>query len=140
MYNFFEKIRQFMFGRNGFDQLGIALLVLYFLLNFIRNFFWLSFGWVPFLVLLLLLILFFFRFFSKNVWKRQKENEMFMKFWRVIQKNIIEKISNAVRHAQDPVYKYFHCPRCRATLRLPRNRGKIDITCPKCNYTFRRKT
>ncbi len=37
---------------------------------------------------------------------------------------------------QDPAYNYFTCPKCRCALRVPKGKGKIQITCPKCGEKF----
>ncbi len=37
-------------------------------------------------------------------------------------------------------YKYFNCPNCNQKVRVPKGKGKIEITCPKCRTTFIRKT
>ena len=44
------------------------------------------------------------------------------------------------RFAQRKVYRYFRCPRCRQQLRVPRGRGRISITCPKCGTSFIKKS
>ena len=36
--------------------------------------------------------------------------------------------------------RYFNCPKCRQTVRVPRGKGKISITCPKCREKFIKKT
>ncbi len=36
----------------------------------------------------------------------------------------------------DPNYNFFTCPRCRAALRVPKGKGRIKITCPKCGEKF----
>mgnify|MGYP004666140193 len=41
---------------------------------------------------------------------------------------------------KDRKNRYFLCPRCRQTVRVPRGKGKIMITCPKCKEKFQRKT
>ncbi len=37
-------------------------------------------------------------------------------------------------------YKYFNCPNCNQKVRVPKGKGKIEITCPKCRTSFIRKT
>lgn len=32
------------------------------------------------------------------------------------------------------------CPNCDSKLRVPRNKGKISITCPKCSTSFEKDT
>lgn len=33
-------------------------------------------------------------------------------------------------------FKVIDCPNCNAKLRLPRNKGKIKVKCPKCSHDF----
>ncbi|MBQ7875202.1 MAG: zf-TFIIB domain-containing protein [Oscillospiraceae bacterium] len=33
-------------------------------------------------------------------------------------------------------YDYLHCPKCGTNLRVPLNKGKIEVKCPNCKYTF----
>lgn len=37
------------------------------------------------------------------------------------------------------MHKYFLCPNCKQTVRVPRGRGQITITCPKCKQKFDKK-
>ena len=66
-----------------------------------------------------------FRAFSRNTYKRYRENRRFLM--------LIDRI-------KDREHKYFDCPRCRQPVRVPRGKGKISITCPKCKEKFIRKT
>jgi ribokinase len=66
-----------------------------------------------------------FRSLSRNTYARYQENRKFLQFF--------EKI-------KDRDHRYFDCPRCRQTTRVPRGKGKIAITCPKCKERFIRKT
>ena len=36
--------------------------------------------------------------------------------------------------------RYFRCPNCSSTLRVPKGKGKICITCPVCRKEFIKKT
>ncbi|MBO5073579.1 MAG: hypothetical protein J6C32_11505 [Eubacterium sp.] len=36
--------------------------------------------------------------------------------------------------------KLFRCPKCHQTIRVPRGKGKIAITCPKCRNEFVKRT
>ena len=40
------------------------------------------------------------------------------------------------RWAQRGTYRFFKCPQCRQIVRVPKGRGKICITCPKCKTEF----
>lgn len=126
-----EKIQQFMYGRYGNDSLGkflvIAGLVLYLLGTFIAK---LNFLRIPAIVLL---IFAYYRMFSKNIAKRQSENAKFCSAKNklfVYLKNIKE------RWVQRKDFKFYTCPSCKATLRVPKGRGKIKIVCRKCGNSF----
>ena len=45
-----------------------------------------------------------------------------------------------IDRVKDRRNRYFLCPRCRQTVRVPRGKGRILITCPKCKEKFQRKT
>ena len=66
-----EKIRQFMYGRYGFDKLSMFLLIVGVVLCLLSSFSQLYFlgiiAYVP-------LILAIFRMYSRNIYKRQQEN------------------------------------------------------------------
>ena len=44
------------------------------------------------------------------------------------------------RFALRKTYRYFSCPHCRQQVRVPKGRGKISITCPKCGTQFIKKS
>lgn len=126
-----EKLAQFMVGRYGADQLNSALLVLYlacFVLGviFSNNIIFTLLMWV-------LLIYSFFRMFSRNVYKRSRENEVFLNIWGQV-KNFFVLNFSKIRDFRTK--KYVKCPHCRAVLRLPRQRGSHTVRCPKCNERF----
>ena len=39
----------------------------------------------------------------------------------------------------DTEHKYYHCPQCSKMLRVPKGKGKIAISCPKCKEKFIKK-
>lgn len=129
-----EKLRQFMIGRYGVDDLSrvqiIAALVLLLVSTFLRVniLYWLG---------LALLIYSYFRILSRNVSKRYEENQRFLnaKYKAVVKKNNMKK-----RWAQRGTYRFFKCPQCRQIVRVPKRRGKICITCPKCKTEFIKKS
>lgn len=123
-----------MAGRYGVDELSkflnIVLLVLLILSIFIRS-------GILYLLALGILIYSYFRMFSKNISKRYEENQKFVNFrYRsVVKWNNFKK-----RFAQRKEYRFYHCPQCKQTVRVPRGRGKICITCPKCRTEFVKKS
>ncbi|MBO4418507.1 MAG: hypothetical protein J5789_01585 [Oscillospiraceae bacterium] len=120
-----------MLGRCGVDQLNMFLLVLVVILSVISVFHSFLGGsgavvgmFVNFLCYLLLLW-YLFRFFSKNLEKRIKENRRFLSW---------------ISRFKDRENRYYRCPNCKQTVRVPKGRGKICIKCPKCGEKFIRKT
>ncbi len=117
-----EKLRRFMYGRYGSDQLTMLLLGIGVVLCLVGSFsrlYWLGFlAYVP-------LIWSIFRMYSRNIYKRQAENRRFMQF---------------IGRFRDRQHRYFACPRCRQRIRVPRGKGRIRITCPNCGERFEKKT
>ena len=46
----------------------------------------------------------------------------------------------AIFRIKDRDHRYFECPRCHQTVRVPKGKGKISISCPKCKEKFIKKT
>lgn len=128
-----EKFRQFMYGRYGNDMLNFALLIVGCLITSI-----LSFSKVPYLhyIGLIPYLAVIYRTLSKNIPARQKENAKFLELIQPWKKFIIKK----ARQFQDKNHRYYPCPQCHNTLRVPKGRGKIKISCPHCGKEFIRKT
>ena len=123
----------FMAGRNGFDQLGLALLLAGIILSLIA-----SFTGLVILSYLGTAVYFWaiFRMFSRNLTKRRAENEKYMNFRRNFKSNTSQFF---VRVKNSGKYKYFRCPQCKARLRLPRKVGEVTVTCGKCKNQFKKK-
>ncbi len=131
MMNF---LRRFMAGRYGGDQLNNALLVLSLLLILLERFTHWRWMTIPVLVLL---VLCYFRVFSRNIQARYAENQRFLRWWG----QIGVRLRNAGLRFQDrKTHRYYKCPHCKQRLRVPRGRGKINITCPHCRTQFIRKS
>ena len=84
MQNFKHKLYRFMYGRYGMDKLNTFLLYfitisLFINLFFIRNYFISIALWICFIV-------YFFRIYSRNITRRRKENEIFLKMSKPIRK------------------------------------------------------
>ncbi len=123
-------LRNFMSGRYGSDQLAWATLILYVLLSIL----------LPKNALRLLsmipLVIFWYRFLSRDIPRRAAENRLFVEkaepFTRLFRKKS--------EQWQDREHRYYTCPGCRQTLRVPRGKGKLSITCPKCGRTITKNT
>lgn len=124
--NFKVGMQRFMYGRYGHDRLNMALLMLGLVLCLICMFVH-SVMWDLLLTLAsyVLLIWAMYRCFSRNTYKRYQENRRFLL--------MIDRI-------KDRDNRYFSCPKCHQTVRVPRGKGKISITCPKCKEKFVKKT
>jgi len=119
-------LRRFMQGRYGSDKLNTAILIV-------------GLGACVLQILiptvhakLLLTVLSYgcmfwaiFRTLSRNTYKRYQENRKYLRF--------LDRI-------KDRDHKYFDCPRCHQTVRVPKGKGKISIACPKCKEKFVKKT
>lgn len=127
-------LQRFMTGRYGSDQFNFALLVLTLLITLVSK---ISGLYVLVLVSYLPLLFAVFRMFSRNIAKRRAENAWFLKFWTPARMWIVQKITMLRQSRQ---YRFFRCPACRATVRVPRGKGKIQIRCPHCGNSFLKKS
>ncbi len=126
LYRIRTGMQRFMTGRYGSDKLNMALLVAALVICLISMF-------IPSaLIKLLFMLLYYFfmglaifRMLSRNTYKRYRENRKFLLF---------------VDRFRDRQHRYYDCPRCRQQVRVPRGKGKISITCPKCKEKFIKKT
>ena len=130
MGNLKNKLAQFMYGRYGTDQLYIALIALYFVLIVANAFIGSAIIRGLMSVILILII---FRALSRNIYKRNLENEKFMKFFKPIK----SKGSFELRRIKEiKTHRFRKCPHCKKMLRLKRLRGKHTVKCPSCNKEF----
>ncbi len=126
MGKFKQKMMRFMQGRYGVDKLnnwilGVGAIVCV-VAMFIPS---------PAIKLTLtaiaygLMIWAICRCLSRNTYKRYQENRRFLLF---------------LDRFKDREHRYFVCPKCKQTVRVPRGKGKIAISCPKCREKFIKKT
>ena len=129
-----DFLRRLMAGRYGSDQLNTALLVLGLVLialQMVTGWRWMG------IAILILLLLCYFRMFSRNIRARYAENQVFLRWWGPV----LARLRGArLRFADRTTHRYFKCPQCKQRLRVPRGRGKINITCPHCRTQFVRKS
>ena len=116
----------FMAGRYGTDRLNTVILCVgvaaSILSAFFQQYWWGRLAWAVSYALMIWAI---FRSLSRNINKRYQENRRFLL--------LLDRF-------KDRQNRYFLCPRCRQTVRVPRHKGKIAITCPKCKERFQRRT
>lgn len=128
--SFRERIARFMMGRYGIDRLYYFLLAICSILIVINIF-------VSSLIISMIETILFayaiFRVMSKNIYKRQQENEKFIK--------IIDKPKKSInlqkcKHRDRKTHVYKKCPSCKNNLRLPKEKGKHTVVCPCCKNRF----
>lgn len=137
MNRFRYRMYQFMQGRRGLDQFGRFLLFAAVILMLISMFF-VRFTLVydiSYMIGLALFIYAYFRTFSRNIYKREQENN-----WFLMQKYKITKgKSFQQRRYEKRYYSYFKCPGCGQKMRAPRGKGTIRVRCHSCSTEFQKK-
>lgn len=131
MRNFFQRL---MYGRYGTDTLNNTMLVLCIVLMILSRVF--RQGWLNILSIAVLVIC-YLRLFSRNINARYQENQKFLTAVQPVRKwfgGVKQRFRDRKTH------RYYVCPNCGMTLRVPRGKGKINITCPKCRAQFIKKT
>lgn len=119
-------LRKFMIGRYGVDQLSMFLLGLSIIFSLVSRF---VDSRVINIVFLTLAVISYYRIVSKDIARRRYENDELLKIWNPMK----SKINVTIKRIKDiRKYKRFKCPSCKQALRVPRGKGKIAITCPKC--------
>ena len=136
-----DWLRRVMIGRYGVDQLTWALVGGYFVCRLV----WIPtrWGWLAWMELFFLVIA-AYRTLSRNLIRREAENRAFLVLWNKLRtlgwwlQDTTSRFKQ--RMEQRRTHKIFLCPSCGQKLRVPRGRGKISISCPKCKTQFIRKT
>ncbi len=126
-------LRRFMMGRYGPDELNFALLIANLLFWMIGVF---TGWWIFQIFAYLFCALVIYRMLSKKIPVRQKENRQFLKVWYPINQNFQQWMFRVKDHS----HRYIRCRNCKERLRLPRGKGRIEVTCPKCRERFITKT
>ena len=128
-----EKLSRFMAGRNGNDQLNLFLLGLDVALLILASLFQSGFGRYLYFPVFALLGYASFRMFSRNVFRRREENERYIRIRYRLSASLKVRREKWVQRKD---YKFFTCPSCKTTLRVPRGHGKIRVVCRKCGNSF----
>ena len=134
-----NKLQQFMQGRYGGDalyRLQLIVAVLCSLLSVLTQ----KSAAVSSLfstVSMLMIAWAIFRALSRNIEKRYLENLYYLEWLGSVRRTIRFKKE---KHMQRKDYKFFTCPSCKTTLRVPRGHGKIKIVCRKCGNSFTGKS
>ncbi len=119
LYRLRWKMQEFMRGRNGVDELNRVLiyvvLAVYVLSVIVESaiLYYIAFGGMIYSL---------YRTFSKNLYVRREENRKFVTWLE----------TTRIKMEQRKDYKIFKCKGCGRNIRVPRGKGKIEVTCPMC--------
>ena len=125
-----RRLMEWLKGRQGPDDLAVFsvnLAIVIVLVNVFARTGWL--GWVG----LALVAYAMFRIQSRNLGARARENEAFLR-----------ALGPARPWVQNPraawaelrAYKHVRCSSCRQRVRVPRGKGRLRVTCPRCKTKF----
>lgn len=145
MQNFLQKMQDFMNGRYGVDDLTCALGALGVLLALIAAIFnWGILTWIAIVILVIGIA----RALSRDFGARERENNSFRNltarvpaiddaFSKLPFNRAGDRMARAGRTAKKMLVNrkttmYFRCKNCGQILSVPRGKGRIRITCPKC--------
>ncbi|MDR0888329.1 MAG: hypothetical protein LBM21_00335 [Coriobacteriales bacterium] len=117
----------FMQGRRGFDGLSRALLVVALVLILLDSF--IGTGWL-YWIGIVFFILAVLRVLSKNNDRRSREDAAYQHVMSKPRKYFARR--QKMRQNKDTTL-YFKCKQCGKLLSVPRGKGKLRITCPKCH-------
>ncbi len=88
---------------------------------------------ILYMIMLGLLMWQVLRVFSRNHAARQKENFAYLKIKNGVS-GVFKKTRLRIKDIKS--FRYRTCPGCKATLRLPRRKGKHTAKCPRCGKEF----
>lgn len=132
-------LAKLMVGRYGVDPLTnflliVSMVILLVATLLVRNS---AVHSVLFTLAVALLVIGYYRIFSRKTSKRYEENQKYLRL-----RNRLTGRLRALRDRlrQSRTHRFFKCPKCGVTVRVPKGKGKIKITCPKCRATFVKNT
>ncbi len=130
-----NRFQRFMYNKYGVDELNITLLWFGVIMSIISLFVpntllrlvmsYLPIGWC------------IFRMLSKNYSARRRENDKFLQIVYPIKKKL-KKFKARFKNSKH--YKYLKCPNCKMEMRVPKGKGNITVTCPRCKVHFDAKS
>ena len=134
-----DKFNRFMQGRYGVDAfarftMGVALVAIVLSIFFSNGS---RIGALLDTVGLLVLLYTYYRMLSRNIPKMYAQNQKYLnaKYRAVVKKDAWKK-----QWQQRKIYRFYRCPGCKQKVRVPKGKGKICITCPKCRMEFIKKS
>lgn len=125
-----RRLSEWLRGRQGPDDLAVFsvnLAIVIVLVNVFARTGWL--GWVG----LALVAYAMFRIQSRNLGARARENETFLRALGPVRPWVQNP---RAAWAELRAYKHVRCTSCRQRVRVPRGKGRLRVTCPRCKTKF----
>lgn len=125
--NLWEKIKNFFSDCYGLDGLGQFIWIVTMLWGMIG-----AFTKRPGIMAVAIIGTAYsiYRIFSRDYWDRKRENEVFAKYVKLLKLNFENR-----KYA-----RIFLCRKCGRYIRVPKKKGRIEITCPNCGNKEIHKT
>lgn len=129
-----NRFIRFMQGRYGPDQLSKFLIIA----GLVFAIFSRITGWIILYILALCMLVYsYVRVLSKNINKRYEQNQKYLYYENKV-KRFFREMKNGFK--QRKTHRIFMCPSCKQKIRVPKGKGKIEVSCPKCHTRFIRKS
>lgn len=135
-----QDVKDIMSRRCGLDELNNFIMLIGFIYIVAAL---LTHSWIFTLIGAVFIVLCYLRVFSKNLERRRKENDFYMRYMGSIVEIVkywMLCIKMKVKSLQDKEYVYFVCNTCKQIIRVPKGKNKVSIRCPKCGQTFIKRT
>nr|MCR5610011.1 hypothetical protein [Lachnospiraceae bacterium] len=140
--DFFVRLWKEKYGMDILNYVLVVLIVLFTVL-------YIKYGKMYFTINAIFVFFLLLRFFAKNHRLRILENEYFINIF----KRFVPKRKNKTKDADEIIVNnkndkrvikdgkiFFKCKYCNQTLRIPMEKGRIVVTCPKCKREFEMTT
>ncbi len=121
-----DRVSRFMYGRYGGDQLGMTLVVASVVCTVVASL--AGWRWLSLLSIVLVLVE-LWRMLSRDHAARSNENQAFLSAVATPRAWVRRQQG---KWANRKTKAYVRCPHCHAEFALPKGKGRLRATCPKC--------
>ena len=121
------------YGEYGSDELSKCLLWASLILIVLTLFTWGRVRLIFDFLLIAVVVFCWFRLLSRNIPARRNENLKFLSATENLRRKFRQE-KNILGQRKD--YHFYTCPGCRQRIRMPRGKGRVEITCPRCHEKF----